>query len=153
MATKVASLYAEIGADTSGLKKGLKEAQGGLKDTAKGADKTGTSLKGMLGTATKALGAVAAFGVAAKVAFDLGKEGAQLDYAAKKFDRLSTSVGTFSELLLTDLRRATKGTLSDAQLMAGAGDLMALGLAKSREEVVRLSKVVGGLGMDMNQLV
>jgi hypothetical protein len=30
---------------------------------------------------------------------------------------------------------------------------MALGLANSYDEVVRLSKVVGGLGMDMNQLV
>ncbi|MFA5376895.1 MAG: hypothetical protein WC455_14185 [Dehalococcoidia bacterium] len=153
MATKVASLYAEIGADTSGLKKGLKEAQGGLKDTAKGADGIGTSLKGLVGKATLVAGAFAAVGAAAKLAFDFGAEGAQLEYAAGKFDRLTASIGTTSDILMGDLREATRGTLSDAKLMAGAGDLMALGLANSHDEVVRLSKVVGGLGMDMNQLV
>ena len=153
MATKVASLYAEIGADTSGLKKGLKEAQTGLKDTATKADGFGASLKGILSKAALVAGAVAGIGAAAKIAFDFGKEGAQLEYAAGKFDRLTASIGSTSDALLVDLRKATKGTLSDAQLMAGAGDLMALGLANSYDEVVRLSKVVGGLGMDMNQLV
>ena len=153
MATRVGSLYAEIGADTSGLKKGLKEAQTGLKDTAKSAEKSSKPIKEIWGTAVKALGVVAAVGYAAKKAFDLGAQGAQLEYAAGKFNRLTESVGATSDAMLVDLRAATKGTLSDAKLMAGAGDLMALGLAKSKEEVVRLSKVVGGLGMDMNQLV
>jgi hypothetical protein len=43
--------------------------------------------------------------------------------------------------------------MSDAELVAGAGDLMALGLAKSHDEVVRLTNVAGQLGMNMNQLV
>ena len=37
--------------------------------------------------------------------------------------------------------------------MAGAGDLMSLGLSKTQDQTVRLSKVIAGLGMDMNQLV
>lgn len=88
-----------------------------------------------------------------KQVYDLGKEGASLEYAAQKFDRLSKSIGVTSDALLNDLKKATKGTRSDMELMAGAGDLMALGLAKSYDEVVRLTRVVGGLGMDMNQLV
>jgi hypothetical protein len=43
--------------------------------------------------------------------------------------------------------------MSDAELVASAGDLMALGLAKSHDEVVRLTSVAGALGMNMNQLV
>jgi hypothetical protein len=39
------------------------------------------------------------------------------------------------------------------ELMASAGDFMALGLAKTSDEVVRLTRVAGALGMDMNQLV
>jgi hypothetical protein len=147
-----ASLYALIGADTTGLKKGLQESKSMLKDTAKVADKTGLSVK----TIFKGIGAgigITSLGAAAKAMWELGKAGTQLDYTADKFDRLSTSAGTFSELLLTKLRKATKGTRSDAELMAGAGDLMALGLAKTGDEVVRLTRLVGGLGMDMNQLV
>jgi len=153
MATRVASLYAEIGADTSGLKKGLQEAKAGLAGAAKGADSAGTSIKGMITKVGAAVGVLAAVGAAAKKAFDLGAEGTQLEYAAGKFDRLTDAIGGTSDALLIDLRKATKGTLSDARLMAGAGDLMALGLANSYDEVIRLSRVVGGLGMDMNQLV
>ena len=90
---------------------------------------------------------------AAKGAFDFAKEGASIDYARGKFDRLSASIGTTSTALLVDLKTATRGMVTDAALVASAGDLMALGLAKSHDEAVRLTKVAGGLGMDMNQLV
>lgn len=88
-----------------------------------------------------------------KKVYELGKEGASLEYAAGKFDRLAESAGTVSDVLLRDLRTATKGTRSDMELMAGAGDFMALGLAKSHDEIVRLTRVAGALNMDMNQLV
>jgi len=94
-------------------------------------------------------GAVGAF----KKAMDFGKEGAQLEYASLKFERLADSAGTTADILLNDLKEATKGTRSEMELMAGAGDFMALGLAKSHDEVVRLTRVAGALGMNMNQLV
>lgn len=100
-----------------------------------------------------ALGAVRTFVEAGKQVYAFGRAGAELDYAGVKFERLAERIDTTSDALLGKLREATKGTLSDAQLMAGAGDLMSLGLAKSEDQVVRLSKVIGGLGMDMNQLV
>ena len=81
------------------------------------------------------------------------KEGAQIELVAGKFDRLATGIGAVSDALLTDLRKATKGTVSDLQLMASATDFMSLGLAKSHAEVVRLTAVAGALGMNMNQLV
>lgn len=90
---------------------------------------------------------------AAKKAFDFGKEGAELEFVRGKFDRLAESVGTTSDVLMTDLKKATRGTMSDMQLAAGATDFMSLGLAKNREEVVRLTRVAGALGMNLNQLV
>jgi hypothetical protein len=100
-----------------------------------------------------AFAALERFGRSVKQVYDFGRAGAEIDYARTKFDRLAQTVGTTADVMLKDLRDATRGTLSDAELMAGAGDLMALGLANSHDQVVRLSKVVGGLGMDMNQLV
>jgi len=51
------------------------------------------------------------------------------------------------------LAAATKGMLSDAEQIQMGTDLMSLGLAKTSDQVVRLSKASAGLGMDMNQLV
>lgn len=146
MGQRIASLYAEISADTTKLQSGMKDAKqqvGGFKDT-------------MLDLYAKVNLAKEAFGVFTGTftkAMDIAKEGAALDYAAGKFDKLSASIGTTSDALLGDLRRATKGTRTDAELMASAGDLMSLGLAKTYDQVVRLTTVAGALNMDMNQLV
>ena len=88
-----------------------------------------------------------------KAVYDFTKQGAQLEFMAGKFDRLSLAAGTTSDVLLNDLRKATQGTRSDMELMASASDFMALGFAKTSDEAVRLSTVAGALNMNMNQLV
>jgi len=111
------------------------------------------------GWATLVTGVNQAMGVMEKVVkigkavYDFTKQGAQLEFMAGKFDRLSLSIGTTSDVLLDDLRRATQGTRSDMELMASASDFMALGFAKTSDEAVRLSTVAGALNMNMNQLV
>lgn len=90
---------------------------------------------------------------AAKKAYEFSRQGAELEFVSGKFDRLSESIGTTSDALLKDLQVATKGTLSDMELMASATDLVGLGLANSHDEAVRLAKVSAGLNMNMNQLV
>ena len=111
------------------------------------------------GWATLVTGVNQAIGVLQKVVrvgkavYDFTKQGAELEFMAGKFDRLSLSIGTTSDVLLEELRKATQGTRSDMELMASAGDFMSLGLAKTSDEVVRLSTVAGALNMDMNQLV
>jgi len=152
---QIASLFASIGADTSGLQKGLKDSENAIKKTAKSVEKSGESFN----FAAMATGFNQALEIVGKVtrgvqqAYAAIAEGAQLEYAAEKFDRLSQSIGTTSELLLDDLKSATRGMMSDAQLMGSAGDLMALGLVKTHDEAVRLTNVAGALGMNMNQLV
>ena len=88
-----------------------------------------------------------------KAVYDMARQSAELEFMAGKFDRLSLSIGTTSDVLLDDLRKATQGTRSDAELMASASDFMALGFAKTSDEAVRLSTVAGALNMNMNQLV
>jgi len=152
---QIASLFASIGADTSGLQKGLKDSENAIKKTAQGIEKSGESFNfaAMATGFNQALEIVNKLGDAISKAYAAASEGAAIEYAAIKFDRLSQSIGTTSELLLGDLKSATRGMISDAQLMGSAGDLMALGLAKSHDEAVRLTNVAGALGMNMNQLV
>ena len=152
---QIASLFASIGADTSGLQKGLKDAETQIDKTARSIEKSGQGLDfSMLVTGfNQALEIVNKLGEGIRQAYAAASEGAQLEFAATKFANLSKSIGTTSELLLGDLKNATRGMMSDAQLMGSAGDLMALGLAKSHDEAVRLTNVAGALGMNMNQLV
>jgi hypothetical protein len=57
------------------------------------------------------------------------------------------------DALLGKLREATKGMISDAELMASASGIVSLRLADNEEQVVRLATVVGTLGWDMQQVI
>jgi hypothetical protein len=118
-----------------------------------GIAKADKALGGLLNTIGKGTIALTAFALASKQVYDFGRQGAMLDLAKTKFNNLTTSIGGTGDALMRDLRQATRGLLSDAQLVAQGGDLMSLGLAKTTEEAVRLSAAASQLGMDMNQLV
>jgi hypothetical protein len=105
-----------------------------------------TDLKSGIDLATQALQTM-------KQGYDFAREGASLEFQAIKFDRLAATINTTGDALLGKLKEATRGTMSDFEAMASATDLVSLGLVKSEADVVRLSTVVSGLGMDMNQLV
>jgi len=164
MGGKIASLYAELTANTTKFSSGLKGAKDDLtkfsKDAEKQTDQAGKGVTGlgekfgaMGGKIMAAAGIVGGFGLALSEVYDIAKQGAALENVERKFARLSESIHTTSDALLGDLRTATKGTLSDAELMTSATDLMSLGLVKTHGDTVRLGKVIAGLGMDMNQLV
>lgn len=119
-------------------------------DTAKNAGLSLTDLKSGLDLAK---GAVDKVIQGFEKVYAVAKEGASLDYAERKFANLAKAAGSTSNVLLRDLHQAVKGTRSDADLMAQAGDLMGLGLAKTSDEIIRMSRAAGALGMDMNQLV
>lgn len=108
--------------------------------------------KGVQTFALNATGAAVAVGYAGKKMFEFAESGAQIEYTAEKFDRLSRSVGTTGNIFLNQLRTATKGTVSDFELMSQGADLFQLGLAKDSTEAIRLSRVMTALGMDTGQL-
>jgi len=89
---------------------------------------------------------------AAQEAYQYVGEGAQMSLAEDRFAALTRSVGTTSDALLGDLKIATRGTVSDFELMNGASQLLNLGLTKTAEETVRLGSVAGKLNWDMNVL-
>jgi hypothetical protein len=95
---------------------------------------------------------LAGVGVAAREAYEFIGEGAQLDAARGKFDNLAASIGTTGGALMGNLKTATKGLVSDAELIAASTDIMNLGLAKSQDGVVRLATAVGALNLDMGVL-
>lgn len=111
----------------------------------------------------EAIGALATgFGVAAGIivgagkaitgAFEFAQEGAELDYAMIKFDRLAKSIGTTGDALRNDLSGALNGMMSDMDGVALAADLIGLGLVTTHDQAVRLANVVSQLDMNMNQL-
>ena len=70
------------------------------------------------------LGTLAAIGVAGKQAFEFGKQGAAITQTAESFDLLLDKVGA-TPGLLDDLRDASRGTISDFELMSSTATLLA----------------------------
>ena len=138
-------------------KKATDSASKNLKNIEKSSGQSANSINDQFGTAIRTLaGFAAAAGtayIALKKTYDMAKEGAELQMVETRVDRLATSIGTTSDALMGDLREATRGMYSDAELMASATDFMALGLANTHDEAVRLSSVASALNMNMNQLV
>jgi len=137
--------------------KQIRDEVQGVGDAGKSAKKGGFAefKDGLDQAAGAALKAYAAFKVvkgAIDKVYGAAKEGAELAYLEQRFDNLSRSIGTTKDALLGDLRTAVRGTKDDAELMSGALDMMALGLAKNHDETVRLTAVAGALGWNMDQL-
>jgi hypothetical protein len=149
----VISALNKASGDLAKVKGDIKDVGDAGKDAKGGVDGFADGIGSILGKAALVAGSVAAVATALREVYDLAKEGAELEYARTRFDNLAASIGTVSDALLSDLKDATGGMMSDAELVAGAADFMALGLAKSHDEVVRLTDVAGALGMNMNQLV
>jgi len=97
-----------------------------------------------------------AFSMAAqtiKAAYDTIKQGAELEAARGRFENLTKTINTTGDALLGKLKEATKGMVSDAELIAGASDIISLGLAKNEGDTVRLATAVSTLGLDMQQVI
>jgi len=89
---------------------------------------------------------------AAEEVYETIREGAELDWGERKFENLARSIGATSDELLGAMEANTRGLLSQADTMGMAADLIGLRLVDTVEEAARLSGVVAGLGMDLNQL-
>lgn len=97
-----------------------------------------------------------AFGVvkgAAEAAYAELQRGGELLKIAGQFETLTQKVGSTADAMLGKLKEATRGMVSDAELMASATQIISLGLAKTEEDTIRLATVVAGLGLDMQQVI
>ena len=141
MATEIAKLYASVGADTAKFDKGMS----GVK---KQIGTVGKSFGG-LKTAVAGLGiTVGAVGVAqiGRMGIELARAGADAATLEQSFDRLAEGVGESASSMLQAMRTASRGMVSDNDLILSANKAMLLGVADSGEELGQLLKVRRGAG-------
>jgi hypothetical protein len=113
----------------------------------------GNAWRGMATGLAVASAAFVGVGMAAQQAYATLRAGAELQTTTERFGKLAASIGTTADVMLGKLREATKGMISDAELMASASGIVSLKLADNEEQVVRLATVVGTLGWDMQQVI
>lgn len=143
----------EITVRTKKEGRGVQDAEkemNALGESSSGLNTRMVNLAAGLSVAEQAFGLVSG---AAQTAYGVISEGAQLQRAESQFGNLAKSIDTTAEALLTDLKRATNGMVSDAELIAGATDIINLGLGSTQEETVRLATAVSTLGLDMQQVI
>jgi hypothetical protein len=151
MAEKIASLYAEIYADTTKLDKGLKGTKDKLEDTEKTTKKTQASFGDFAKTLAVVAGAAMAVGAAMKKAFEFTRQGAQVIQTERAFASMAGTIDMSTDVL-DDWSDAVNGTISDMQLMTGFQTLaaglskeMTAAFADSNVELLKIAKAASAL--------
>lgn len=93
--------------------------------------------------------AVAATGVAVKEAWEFGQEGANVLRLSNSFKSVATSYGVSSQLILSSMRNASRGTIADTDLMLAANRAMLLGVSTNAEELGKITEVAIARGRAM----
>jgi hypothetical protein len=88
----------------------------------------------------------------ASSAFAALSEGAALVDARGDFEDLTAAIGGTADAMLGDLKAASGGMITDAQLIADASNLMALNLGLTKDQIVDFSGVAAELDWDMQKL-
>lgn len=95
--------------------------------------------------------AAQAFSKAAQAASEFVAQGVKFTGIAQSFDLLAKSINTTSAAMLGTMRPATRGLVSDLDLMQSANRAMLLGLPVTAEEMGKLAKTATILGRAMGQ--
>lgn len=148
MATKVASLYADVSANTGGFMAGMGTVKSTLSSAASG-------LTAFAGLAAGAFTAAAIGAIAFKKALDFGEEGAAILQTRDSFNSLATSLGQ-GPGLLRELQTATRGTVTELDLMRSTATLLMgtsgeLGqqLAENAPQLARIAQAAHDLNPTM----
>src|SRR5512139_1802732 len=148
MATRVASLYADVNANISGFMGGMTAVKGTLTGVA-------SSLSSFTGVAVAAFTGAAAAALVFQKALEFGDAGAQILQTRDSFDSLATSLGQGPELM-NELQAATRGTVSELDLMASTNTLLMgtsgdLGrqLAENAPQLARIAQAAHDLNPTM----
>jgi hypothetical protein len=124
----------------------LKQVGKATEDLGKGSKKSAVNMKELGVAALKVTATLAAFGIAAKKAFDLAAQGAAIQQTGQSFGFLMTKVGASADTL-DQLRAVSKGTITDmalmsstATLLAGAQGELAVELAGATPKLLEIAK-------------
>lgn len=111
----------------------------------RGLSALGRSFRALRARLTGLQGLFAAFG-ASLATFSLIQRAQDVEALRKSFDSLSRSIGAVSDDFLQRLRVATRGAVSDLQLMRATNSAILLGVAQSAEGFAELASVARRLG-------
>lgn len=79
-------------------------------------------------------------------AFQLIKRAKEVETISNGFRNLTRGIGELSDVMLSKLRAATKGTISDLELMRTTNNAILLGVARSADEFAELANAARRLG-------
>lgn len=125
----------------------LKQVQGALSQTGAAGTMVGHVLAGGL---LAGVGAAKDLAIAAgQTAWALGEMGAQSQRMEAGFERLASGVGVSGQAMLRAMQEASRGTVSNADLMMAANRALVLGVADSAEEMAALVEAAIIRGRDV----
>ena len=119
-----------------------KIAEGGVKGF-------GASLSSVIGTAAMVAGAIAGVSVAIKEVIEAAKEGAAFQRMEEASASLARSLDADMSEILSALREASLGMVSDFDLMQAASRAMMLGVSADSEQLAQLMEVAALRGRAM----
>lgn len=110
---------------------------------------TFAQLKAGWSTMLKVGAAVAAVGYTVKEAWEFGQEGANVLRLGNSFQSVARSYGVSSQLILSSMRNASRGTIADTDLMLAANRAMLLGVSTNADELGKITEVAIARGRAM----
>jgi hypothetical protein len=111
----------------------------------------GTSFKSLFGAFTAANLAGQAISFLTSEVTELATKGLKFPALEASFERLAQGVGQNSTDMLESLQTATKGMVSEFDLMQGANKALLLGLPVTKESMGEMAKAATALGRAMGQ--
>lgn len=156
--------FDSAGKNISNLTKQAQTASRNLEGSTKGASAAIRALGGSLGsvtpnisgfsnglvTMTGALGiAAAGIGAVTVASIKLAEQANQYNRVYSSFEGLATGVGQSADAMLDSLRAASRGMISDYDLVLAANRAMVLGVADNSEEMAQLMEVAIARGNAM----
>lgn len=128
---KVASVHADIGADTSGFERGATSVKGGL-----------VGISGAIAIVTTGLSIMSK-------AFELGEEAAKLQRLADAGDEVARQYGGSMDLIIEKVREASLGAVSEMDIIRSANKAMMLGLGADADQLANLMEIAAFRGRAM----
>ena len=132
-------------AEITKLQKQISDLQWSVKDTEATASEALSSIKGMLGTLSVAA-VVAGIGAIGKASVDAAM---QIEPIRNSFQRLSAEAGIAGDQMLSAMRKASLGTVSDFNLMSAANKAYSLGVVSNTEQMTTLLEIARVKGQTM----
>lgn len=151
MAMQVASLFASIGADTSGLQKGLKDAENAIKQSGQNMQKSGGLFDAsvMITGLNQALEIASKVGEALQQVIEYSKEGAQVQRVESGFANLAASMGQDAQSIINSIKQASLGMVSEYDIALSSSKALMLGVGKSGDDLAKLMEVAAVRGRAM----